>query len=296
MGVFFEGMHYEGSVIRPPSEAPSILLQVTVGCSHNRCTFCGTYRDKEFRIKDEDTIVADLTFASRYCKRQDRLFIMDGDGLIMPQERLVWLLDRIKEMLPWVRRVGIYGNAKSVRRKTDEELRILKDKGLGIVYYGVESGDARTLKRVKKGATPGMHIREGRRIREAGIKLSVTVLLGIAGTAHSLEHAKATGELLSEMDPNYVGALTVMIIPGTGLFEEQERGEFEIPDIMGMLRELREMIAHTNLTSGLFFANHASNYLPIKARLPKDKEKTLALIDQALDGEIPLKPEWMRGL
>jgi len=291
-----DGMHYEGMLIRPPSEANSILLQATVGCSHNKCTFCVTYKDKRFRIKDDETLLSDLRFASHYCKRQDRLFIMDGDALIMPQKRLVWLLDKIREMVPWVRRVGLYANAKSVRMKTDEELIELRNKGLGIAYYGVESGDAETLKRIHKGSTPETLVEQGRRLKSAGIKLSVTVLLGIAGKSRSLEHARATGELLTEMDPNYVGALTVIVIPGTELWEEEQRGAFEIPDVNGFLRELREMIAHTQLTGGLFFSNHASNYLPIKARLPQDREKTLALIDRALAGEVSLKPEWMRAL
>ena len=291
-----DGMHYEGMMIRPPSEANSILLQATVGCSHNKCTFCVTFKDKRFRIKDDETLLSDLRFASHYCKRQDRLFIMDGDALIMPQKRLAWLLDKIREMLPWVRRVGLYANAKSVRLKTDEELSELRNKGLGIAYYGVESGDGETLKRIRKGSTPETLIKQGKRLGSAGIKLSVTVLLGIAGRSRSLEHARATGELLTEIDPDYVGALTVMVVPGTELWEEQERGAFDIPDVNGFLTELREMIVHTHLTGGLFFSNHASNYLPIKARLPQDREKTLALIDRALEGEVSLKPEWMRAL
>lgn len=296
MEIIPDGMHYEGMLIRPPSEANSILLQATVGCSHNKCTFCVTFKDKRFRIKDNETLLSDLRFASHYCKRQNRLFIMDGDALIMPQERLVRLLDKIREMLPWVRRVGLYANAKSVRMKTDEELNELRNKGLGIAYYGVESGDRETLKRIRKGSTPETLIEQGQRLKRAGIKLSVTVLLGIAGTSRSLEHARATGALLTEMDPDYVGALTVMIIPGTELWDEQERGAFEIPDVNGFLTELREMIVRTHLTGGLFFSNHASNYLPIKARLPQDREKTLALIDRALVGEVSLKPEWMRAL
>jgi len=291
-----DGMHYEGMIIRPPSEAFSILLQATLGCSHNKCTFCGTYKDKRFRIKDEETILSDLRFAARYCTRQDRLFIMDGDALILPQQRLVHLLDSIREMLPWVRRVGLYANAKSVRMKTDDELAVLKNKGLGIVYYGVESGDSETLRRVRKGAAPNQLVLQGRRLKEAGFKLSVTVLLGIAGVERSLEHARATGDVLSRMDPDYVGALTVMVTPGTELEKERDRGEFQVPEIREILLELREMIAHTHLSGGLFFSNHASNYLPVKARLPREQSRALELIDRALDGQVPLKPEWMRAL
>jgi radical SAM superfamily enzyme YgiQ (UPF0313 family) len=291
-----EEMHYEGTVIRPPSEAFSILLQVTLGCSHNKCTFCSTYKDKRFTIKDDETILADILFASQYMRNQHRLFLMDGDALIIPQRRLVWILETIKEHLPWVRRVGAYANAKSIKMKSDEDLMQLRQKGLGILYLGVESGDNQTLKNVCKGTTAENLIEQGKRVKHAGIKLSVTVLLGIAGSTGSLRHAKATGELLTAMDPNYVGALTVMILPNTPLYEDYTAGRFQLPDQQELLVELREMFQHTYLSGGLFMSNHASNYLPIKARLPKDREKTLTLIDAALRGEVTLKPEWMRGL
>ena len=291
-----EGMHYEGNCIRPPSEAYSILLQVTVGCSHNKCTFCGTYKDKRFRIKEDRIILSDIQFASKYMKRQERVFLMDGDALIIPQKRLMWILDRVREHLPWVRRVGAYANAKSIKMKTMEELIQLRENGLGILYLGVETGDARLLAEIRKGTSAENLISMGRKVRKAGVKLSVTVLLGIAGRQRSLEHARATGELLSAMDPNYVGALTVMLIPGTPLYKDFTSGKFELPDERGLLMELREMIAYTNLSRGLFFSNHASNYLPVKARLPKGKQQALDQIDGALRGEIGLSPEWMRAL
>jgi radical SAM superfamily enzyme YgiQ (UPF0313 family) len=291
-----DGMHYEGNCIRPPSEAYSILLQVTVGCSHNKCTFCGTYKGERFRIKNDEIILSDILFASKYMKRQDRIFLMDGDSLIIPQKRLLWILDQIREHLPWVRRIGAYANAKSIKMKSPEELSVLRDRGLGILYLGVESGDDETLKKIRKGTNAENLVKMGRKVRDAGIKLSVTVLLGIAGKERSLEHARATGRLLSAMDPNYVGALTLMLIPGTPLYEEYEQGKFVLPDQRGFLMELREMLAHTNLSRGLFFSNHASNYLPVKARLPKGKQEALDLIDGALSGKIDLRPEWMRAL
>ena len=229
-------------------------------------------------------------------RRQDRVFLMDGDALIIPQKRLVWILDRIREHLPWVRRVGAYANTKSIRLKTPEELVTLREKGLGILYLGVETGDEDLLRKIHKGTSAQNLIAMGRKVIEAGIKLSVTVLLGIAGRERSLEHARATGELLSAMDPDYVGALSVMLIPGTPLYEEYRRGEFQLPDQEGLLRELREMIAHTNLSGGLFFSNHASNYLPVKARLPRGKQEALDQIDAALRGDVGLRPEWMRAL
>jgi radical SAM superfamily enzyme YgiQ (UPF0313 family) len=291
-----EGMHYEGFCIRPPSEAMSILLQVTVGCSHNKCSFCGTYKDKRFRIKDDETILSDIRFASRYMKQQDRVFLMDGDALIIPQKRLIWILERIKEHLPWVKRVGTYANAKSIGMKSPEELVKLRQLGLGILYLGVESGDPLTLKQICKGTSAEKLINMARRVKEAGIKLSVTVLLGIAGRQRSIEHARATGRLLSAMDPDFIGALTVMLVPGTPLHSDYEEGLFELPSERELLLELREMIKETNLTRGMFFSNHASNYLPVKARLPRGKEDALRLIDSALDGKIGLKPEWMRAI
>ena len=291
-----EGMHYEGYCIRPPSEAGSILLQVTVGCSHNHCAFCGTYRDKRFRIKEERIILSDILYAARRMRQTDRLFLMDGDALIIPQPRLVWILERIREHLPWVKRVGVYANAKSIRKKSIEDLRRLRENGLGILYYGVETGDDEIRAAIQKGSTAAVCIEMGRRVKEAGILLSATVLLGIGGRGQSLRHARATGRLLSAMDPDYVGALTVMLIPGTPLYRDDESGAFELPDEAGLLRELREMIAHTDLSGGYFFSNHASNYLPVKAKLPDGKQKALDLIDAALRGEVGLKPEWMRAL
>jgi radical SAM superfamily enzyme YgiQ (UPF0313 family) len=291
-----DGMHYEGNCIRPPSEADSILIQVTLGCSHNKCTFCGTFKDKRFAIKDNDTILNDILFASRYMQGQSRVFLMDGDALIIPQKRLAWILDRINEHLPWVKRVGAYANTKGINMKSPDELKELREKGLGILFMGVETGDDETRKKVRKGSVSSHCIEMGRKVKDADIRLSVTVLLGVAGAERSIDHARATGELLSKMDPDFIGALTVMVMPGTPLWEEYRKGEFQMPDELGLLKELREMILSTNITRGLFFSNHASNYLPVKARLPRGKQDALALIDSALRGEIGLKPEWMRAL
>ena len=289
-------MHYEGNIIRPPSEANSILLQVTVGCSRNKCTFCGTYMGERFRIKPDSIIMQDIEFAAQHCKRQRRVFLCDGDALIVPQKRLLNILKTIEERLPWVTRVGVYANAKSLEMKTIEELKTLKNHGLGIAYMGLETGDDVTLKKINKGATSSKMIAMGKKAREAGLKLSLTVLLGIAGRDRSHVHAKETGRVLSAIDPDYVGALSLMLIPGTPLFDDLQSAKFELIEPDEMLAELRTMIADTHLTKGLFHANHASNYLPIKARLPKEKEKTLTLIDQALAGKIALKPEYLRAL
>ena len=289
-------MHYEGNIIRPPSEAASILLQVTVGCSRNKCTFCGTYRGERFRIKPDSIVMADIAFAAKYCRRQRRVFLCDGDALIVPQQRLLKILGEIRRQLPWVTRVGAYANAKSLKMKSAAELEELREMGLGIAYMGLESGDDTTLKNINKGADSEEMTRMGQKARAAGIKLSVTVLLGIAGRERSEIHARETGRVLSAMDPEYVGALSLMLIPGTPLHDDYRSGRFELIEPMELLRELRTMLAHTNLSRGLFHANHASNYLPIKARLPKDKAATLELIDAALAGKIGLKPEYLRAL
>lgn len=289
-------MHYEGDIFRPPSEADSILLQVSVGCSRNKCTFCRAYRGKRFHIKSDEIIFSDIEFAAQYCKRQRRVFLCDGDALILPQKRLVNILNRIKTRIPWVTRVGTYANVKSIQMKTMEELKELKGLGLGIAYLGLETGDDETLARINKGVTSETVIAMGRKIREAGIKLSITVILGIAGLERSAIHAAETGRVLSAIDPEYVGALSLMIVPGTPLFEDYKAGRFPLLTPEEMLRELRIMFAHTNLTMGQFHANHASNYLPIKARMPKDKEQTLQLIDDAIAGKIQLRPEYLRGL
>jgi radical SAM superfamily enzyme YgiQ (UPF0313 family) len=291
-----DGMHYEGNIIRPPSEADSVILQVTVGCSHNKCTFCGTYKGERFRIKDESIIDQDIRYAARNLPFLRRVFLADGDALIIPQERLVWIFTRIREEMPWIQRVGLYGNAKSILRKSFEQLDELKGLGLGIVYLGLESGDPEVLRDIRKGVSPDRMVEAARRIRSAGIKLSVTALLGIAGRERSLEHARATGRVLSAMDPNYVGVLSLMVLPNTEIGEMVRAGEFEVLEPLELLRELREMLAHTEMTRGLFLANHASNYLPIKVKMPADREKALDQIDRAIAGKVGLKPEWLRGL
>ncbi|MDM8516906.1 radical SAM protein [Desulfobacterales bacterium HSG16] len=289
-------MHYEGHVIRPPSEAGSILLQATVGCSHNKCTFCGAYKGERFKIKKDEIIMADIEYAAKHFAHIRRLFICDGDALIIPHKRLLAILTRIKKRLPQVTRVGVYANSKAIKMKTEEQLLELKQHGIGIMYMGLESGDEVTLQNIKKGATSEKMILMGKKARESGVKLSVTVLLGIAGKERSVIHAEETGRVLSAIDPEYVGALSLMLIPGTPMHNDYETGKFEMIEPDDMLRELRTMIANTDLTRGLFFANHASNYLPIKARLPKDKQSAIKSIDDALSGKIGLKPEHMRAL
>lgn len=240
--------------------------------------------------------MADIAFAGTHCRRQRRIFLCDGDALIVPQKRLLGILLEIEKQLPWVTRVGAYANCKSLKMKTVDELRELRAHGLGILYMGLETGDDVTLKKINKGTTSEEMVQMGKKAKAAGMKLSITVLLGIAGKLRSNIHARETGRVLSAIDPEYVGALTLMLIPGTSLYKDYKDGKFPLLEPDEMLNELKNMIAATELSKGLFHANHASNYLPIKARLPKDKTKTLSLIDKALAGKIDLKPEFLRAL
>ena len=267
-----------------------------MGCSHNKCTFCGTYQGERFKIKSDEIIMADIAFAATHCKRQRRVFLCDGDALIIPQKRLMKILLEIRRQLPWVTRVGVYANAKSLKMKTPDELKELRENGLGIAYMGMETGDDVTLKAIKKGANSQQMIAMGKKAKAAGIKLSITVLLGLAGRERSQIHARETGRVLSTIDPEYVGALSLMLIPDTPICDDARSGRFTLIEPDEMLAELRTMIAETHQTQGLFHANHASNYLPIRARMPKDKAKTLALIDAALEGKVALRQEWMRAL
>lgn len=290
-----EFMHYEGDCIRPPPEADSILLQVTLGCSHNKCTFCSTFKNKRFRIKEDKIILGDILFASKHMGHQDRLFLMDGDALIIPQKKLVRILDKIREHLPWVKCVGSYASTKSIGMKSPDDLAELKNLGLDMLYLGVESGDDQVRKRVHKGSTAQHCVEMAGRVKEAGIKLTALVLLGIGEKARSMEHARATGKILSAIDPEFASALTLLLIPGTPLYEEYIRGEFDMPDQMGMLREMREIIEHMDVSRCLFSSGHASNYLSIRAMFPEGKQEVLDRIDSALRKEIELKPEWMRA-
>jgi radical SAM superfamily enzyme YgiQ (UPF0313 family) len=289
-------MHYEGTVIRPPSEAFSIILQVTVGCSYNKCTFCGAFKDKRFRIKTDDEIENDLQFASRYCHRQNRVFLADGDALALPYDRMAALLSRIRSALPWVRKISVYGNARAIRSKTARELASLKDQGLDRIYMGLESGCDEILDRVAKGETSESMVEAAGKINDCGMFLSATVLLGLAGRELSERHARESAKTLNRMVPRQVAALTLMPMPNTPLGRQYHSGLFRLPDSLGMLRELRSLVEGLELSRSMFHANHASNYLPIEGILNRDKQKILDEIDLALDGRTNLVPETMRSL
>ncbi|MDI7260477.1 MAG: radical SAM protein [Thermodesulfobacteriota bacterium] len=291
-------MKYEGMIFRPPSEAESLILQVTVGCSYNRCTFCGAYRGKTFRVKSFEEIKEDIDEVSSYSPRVERVFLADGDALIIPQKELIRILSYLKAKLRGLERVGIYANAKDILRKDVEELKALKELGLGIIYLGLESGDPEILKRIKKNATVGQMIEAAQKVKESGIHLSVTVILGIGGVEGSQIHAEETGKVLSEMDPDYVGALSLMIVPGTAIEKEIETGKLVLPTPFGLIQELEAMIRNCHMTHCFFASNHASNYLPLRIYLPEEKEEAIRRIEEVLRRKDPalLRPEYLRAL
>jgi radical SAM superfamily enzyme YgiQ (UPF0313 family) len=291
-------MKYEGMIFRPPSEAGSLILQVTVGCSYNRCTFCSAYRGKTFRIKKFEEIKEDIDEAALLRPPVRRVFLADGDALVLRQEKLIRILRYLKTELRALERVGIYANSRDILDKSGEELKELRETGLGILYLGVESGNDEILNRIKKNTTVDQLIRAGRKIKESGILLSVTVILGIGGVEFSQVHAEDTGKVLTEMDPDFVGALSLMVVPGTPIAKEIEKGGLVLPDPFGLIRELETMITHCRLNDGFFASNHASNYLPVRIRMPEEKEEALRIIREILQRKDPdlLKPEYLRAL
>ena len=291
-------MRYLGTVIRPPSEAESYILQVTYGCSHNKCTFCPTYLDKSFRIRSLNEVMEDMEMAKNLMPQTRRIFLADGNALVLNNQKLMPILNALNSAFPELQRIGIYANAGDILRKTDLELKELSAKKLLIIYIGLESGSNKVLQRMKKGATAEEMIEAVKKAQNAGFKVSVIGLLGLGGTDLWEEHAIATGKAVSAMSPLYFSLLTLMVVPGTELHRQWEEGKFILPEPLDMLREVKIVIENIDVSSGCIFrTNHASNYLPLAGRLPNDKEKLLKIIDQALaEGESSLRPEALRGL
>ncbi len=284
-------------MFRPPSEADSLLLPVTVGCSHNRCAFCGMYRTKRFAVLDLPGILADIDEA-RSWPHLRRAFLLDGDALAAPTELLADVLAAIRDRLPWIQRVGVYGDARSIIAKGAADMTRLRGLGLGIVYHGLESGSETVLQRIGKPLSPDQMAEVGRIMHASKVQHSVMALLGLGGTELTSDHATATARALTAIDPDYIGLLTLMVVPGTPLAARQSRGDFTLPDSWGMLSELRTILSGLTVTAARFSANHASNFLPIKGDLPGDKERLLALVDRVLDSHDDglLRPDWRRGL
>lgn len=292
-------MRYEGNIFRPPSEARSYILQCTIGCTHNRCTFCAMYKDKKYRVRSLEEIKTDIRMAKLYYGDLDKVFLADGDAIAMETNELLEILEMLYKSFPSLKHVGVYASPDVVLKKDMSELTALKAAGLTIAYLGVETGDEELLKDIRKGVTYEEMVEAGLRLRRAGIQLSVTVLLGLAGrTPKALEHAKNTAKILNDMNPEYIGALTLMVVPRTELYRRMQRGEFELPGPFEILDEMRIMIENLEVEGSEFRSNHASNYLPIKGRLPDDKQKILDLINDiiAKNDRSYLRPDYLRAL
>ncbi|MCK4260405.1 MAG: B12-binding domain-containing radical SAM protein [Halanaerobiales bacterium] len=292
-------MEYIGQIWRPPSEASSLILQVTVGCSHNQCTFCTMYKAKKFYIKSMETIKAEIEEAAQLYPEVRRIFLADGDALQVPTKELLEILQFLQQCFPRITRVTTYASPKSILKKSVDELIQLKEAKLKMAYLGLESGHIEILKRIKKGVTPEMMIEAGQRLKQAGIKSSVTVILGLGGRSLTKEHARATALVVNAMQPNYLSALTLMVTPNTPIYEEIENEELILLDTLEIMQELYNLIEGINLPNPCIFrSNHASNYIAVNGTLPKDKERMLTELKDVLNHpkEYYLKEEWMRGL
>lgn len=290
-------MRYEGKLYRPPSEAHSYILQATIGCSWNKCTYCDMYRDKTFRVRNLDETLQDVASAgAAFGDHVEKVFVADGDALILPLDHWLAILQACRKAFPQLRQVSCYAMASNILEKTPDELRVLRENGLDLLYIGPESGDDLVLKRIAKGSTFDEHVLAAKMAKKAGMKMSAIFLLGAGGVERSEEHARASARLATEMDPEYLAALTLTVVPDTPLATLEKRGKFVLPDVPGLLRELRTFIAEAAPTSALFRTNHASNYLPIAGRLPFDRGRIVEVIDAALSGKIRLRPEFARGL
>jgi radical SAM superfamily enzyme YgiQ (UPF0313 family) len=290
-------MRYEGQIYRPPSEADAYILQATIGCSWNHCTYCDMYREKAFRVRDLDETLADIRTAGQsFGDNVTKVFVADGDALVLDLPHWEAILPACRDAFPRMKRVSAYATAMNVNDKSVDDLKRLRELGLSLLYMGPETGDDVTFKRIAKGSSFDEHVEAARRAHEAGMKVSAIFLLGAGGTERSKEHAEGSAKLITEMDPEFVSALTLTVIPGTPIDKMQAQGKFTLPTVTRMLEELRTIVAEASPTDAVFRTNHASNYLPLAGRLPQDRERIVDALDKALAGEISLRPESSRGL
>ncbi|NNU75570.1 radical SAM protein [Clostridium estertheticum] len=289
-------MEYEGIVYRPPSEAYSLIVQVTIGCSHNGCTFCGMYKDKKFRVRELKDIISDLEQAKLDYGVVKRIFLADGDALVLKTSDLKIILLKIKELFPGCERVGVYATPKDILAKSVEDLSLLKALGIGILYLGVESGSNEILKSINKGVTAQNLIMAGRKVKESGIKLSTTLISGIGGREKISENAIESAKLISAINPDYVGFLTLMLESGTPIYKDIQNGIFHVLTPEEVVQELREFLENVEVTNCIFRSNHASNYVSLSGTLPVDKDKLLSDIDITLKGKHGYKQEEYRRL
>ncbi len=285
---------YEGSIWRPPSEAGSLILQATIGCSHNTCTFCGSYKDKPFRIKSLDQLKADVLTVQPYYRHADRIFLADGDALVISTPQLLDTLDFLYSEFPRLKRVGVYASPQNLLKKSVDELVTLREHGLGIIYLGVETGSDSLLSRVKKGITRKEMITAGSRAVQASIPLSVTIIIGLGGPEHSERHARETASILNCMNPDYTGALTLMVVEGTELYDQYKRGDFTLLSPHETLQEMYWLIESVKCRT-VFRSNHASNYYSLGGTLPEDTDRLLKELERAQKAQT-YRSEYQRGL
>ena len=289
-------MRYEGNIFRPPSEAYSLLLQVTVGCTHNKCTFCSMYKDKQFHIRKLEDVLEDLAWARRHYARVERIFLCDGDALALSLNKLIPILDYIRENFPECERVTAYARAEDALRKTDEELKQLYEAGLTMAYVGAESGSEKVLEDIHKGETRQQLIDGVKKIEASGMKASVTFISGLAGKAGWEEHAIESGKMISEMSPSYVALLTLIVDPSVPMAKDIESGKMELLSAEEVMKETLLMLENTEVTRKCVFrSNHASNYLSLKGNLPDDKERMMEQIREAMSNHM-FKDEMFRAL
>lgn len=290
-------MHYEGDIYRPPSEAFSLLLQVTRGCSHNKCTFCSMFKGKRFRVCPPEQVAGDLEEARATYRSVGRIFLCDGDALCLSNERLLPILNRIEELFPECGRVGAYARATDILRKTPEELAELREHGLGILYVGAESGSNRILEKIKKGETAAQIVEGVNKAEDAGIAVSVTFISGLGGRAGRREHAIESGRMISRMRASYVSLLTLMTSEEAPLYKEIQSGDFEVPSGEEIMAETCLLLQNAApAATCVFRANHASNYLPLRGNLPADRERMLAHLQAAMADPSLLRDERFRLL
>jgi radical SAM superfamily enzyme YgiQ (UPF0313 family) len=282
--------------IRPPAEADSFLLQVTLGCSVDSCTFCGAYKKKPFRAKDPQEISADIRHHAKRYPDTRRVFLMDGDALVLANSKLVPILKELDAAFPQLTRVSSYANGGNILRKTDAELLELVEHRLSLIYMGLESGSQLVLDRCRKSSSVEDMVSAVDRAAKAGIKSSVIVLLGLGGKRHSKEHVTATITALNRMQPRYLSFLSLMVIPGTPLAKEVKSKDFEELGARELLEESYAIIQGLELKKTIFRSNHASNYLALEGALPKDRDRLLDELRAAIEGEARLRPEFLRRL
>ncbi len=275
-------MRYEGSIYRPPSEAYSYILQVTVGCSHNKCAFCNMYADKQFHVRKLIDIMEDLAMCRRYYRRVLRIFLADGDALIVPTEMLLSILKRIRELFPECERITSYASARDLLLKTPDELKLLKDNGLDMIYLGLESGSEKVLKEINKGVTVEETVSAALKAKEAGIRLSVTEITGLAGQDGMEEHAIATADALSRMKPEYIGIMTLTLRRGTKMTADAEAGLFKRLTPRQIVEEEKILIEHLDSEGSIVRGNHISNYVILKGTMNRDKDAMLNELNEAL--------------